>query len=204
MINLLLVADGPRDEHSVPPLLETILGKKIRSEFKPWVRLNSSGGRRGKKGIKGYARKLRYHILQAHDERSQGLVAVIDKDKDSKGKRLKALKEGRNEERRESPPFPTAIGQAIPHGEAWLLDDPVAVREALQLPADASIPNVMKCSYPKDNLDTLKAESSRSSEKITVLLGDIARVVDPDRCQHKKQTGFGAFMKDVVQELGEL
>ena len=54
------------------------------------------------------------------------------------------LREARERDRMERPPFPTAFGEADPHGEAWLLDDPTAIRDALELDPEVEIPTLSK------------------------------------------------------------
>jgi hypothetical protein len=87
MISLLVVADGPRDEATVPHMVEKILGSPIHTQFEPWPHLHGSG--------KGYERKLRFAVLQAWDAKAAGLVAVVDQDKAKHGGRLKALRGAR-------------------------------------------------------------------------------------------------------------
>jgi len=132
------------------------------------------------------------------------MVAVVDWDKDRKGRRLAALREGREQERYRTVDVPVALGQADPHVEAWLLDDPVAVRRALQLPADHQMPNVVKSSYPKDDIDVLRRAGGDSDDTILVALSRIADAVVPQRCEHQKETGLKRFVDDVRHELGPL
>jgi hypothetical protein len=197
MIHLFFVGDGPRDEAAVPRLVERILNVPVRDEFSAWARLHRSGAG------KGYGRKLRYATRQAKDRGADGLVATVDADKATKRTRLGELSDARDEDRASSPPFPTAIGEAVPHLEAWLLDDAEAVRHALQLAHDASIPTVRKTKDPKAKLDDLFALSYRKDE-VLVLLTDIARELVPSRCRHASSTGFKGFADEVQSELGQL
>jgi len=193
MISLFLVGDGPRDSKTVSPLLEHLLGKKVDVIEGHWARLNTP------QGGSGYDRKLRFAIRQAREFGTAGLVAVVDRDKEHD--RLKKLKQGREDDRQTSPPFPTALGEAAPHGEAWLLDDPVAVRTALQLDPDVLIVTVRKTKDPKEEIEALRRQSPRREEGILELLCDIARLVDKARCMHTKETGFHDFAEEVRREF---
>ena len=116
MIKLFFVGDGPRDEAVVPHLVAKILAlDALQSGFSPWASLH--------KKSKGYARKLRFAIRQARDQNALGLVATVDSDESGRSGRLNQLRDGRDEDRQSAPPFPTSLGEAIPHLEAWLLDD---------------------------------------------------------------------------------
>lgn len=197
MIHLLFVGDGERDAVTVPRLVEGILGISIREETRRWARLHRAG--------RGYDRKLKFAFRLVRVAEAEGLVATVDHDEEKKKRaRLRTMQQVREAERREFPPLPTALGQAVPHGEAWLLDDPVAVRQALKLPNDTQIPTVSKTKDPKKALESLLAESKRAGERYLHVWADIAREVDPERCVHSKETGFEAFADDVRDELGAL
>ena len=161
----------------------------------PWVRLQKKGS--------GYARKLRYATRQAKDGAADGLVATVDSDSLGRSRRLQELKNGRDQDRQTAPPFPTAVGEAIPHLEAWLIDDPVATREALQLPAQTPVPTVRQTKNPKAALDELVAQCGRFENVIEALV-QIAGRVEPARCVHAAETGFKSFADDVRQELKPL
>ena len=106
--------------------------------------------------------------------------------------------------RQSTPPFPTALGEAVPNGDAWLLDDPLAICDALQLDRDTAIPVVTKVRDPKPELDGIIAQSSRAGEDLLQVLATIAGLVRPKRCRHASDTGFEAFVKDVIAELSPL
>jgi hypothetical protein len=199
MIKLLCVGDGERDHATVPHLIGTLLQKSIQLETRPWARLSAPRG-----PTRGYARKLAFARLVAEDHGCAGLVAVIDRDKDRDGERLKDLRAGRYAQRRTAPPFPTALGQAIPHGEAWLLDDPIAVRQALQLAPACPVPNVRECRYPKSDLEQLWTQSPLGGRGALEAWELIAKLVQRSRCAHRKETGFEKFAQDVHDELGQL
>ncbi len=197
MMHLLIVGDGDRDSASVPPLVEKMLNVAVRSVFRPWARLHSA------KGGKGYARRLLFAVKQAHDLKVDGLVATVDTDRSPNRKKLRELQDARADQRQSAPPFPTALGEANPHGEAWLLDDPVAVAKVLKLAADR-IPNIRNVQYPKDTLNDLWQTSERADVLILTILTEIAQQLDIQRCQHKKETGLHHFLEDVRQELASL
>ncbi|HOW19816.1 MAG TPA: hypothetical protein PLC79_12340 [Phycisphaerae bacterium] len=194
MIRLLFVVDGERDAVTVPRLVERILTTQVAEETRPWARLHGAP--------KGYRSKLLFAMRQAQDSHSVGLVAVVDADRDHEGRRLRAMREARDEERTRSAVFPTALGEAFPHGEAWLLDDPSAVREALGLPADTAVPTVRHAKNPKKSLEELHATSRRTGDRPVDVWADIARRLDPSRCAHAAETGFSQFAGEVRCEIG--
>jgi hypothetical protein len=196
MISILLVGDGPRDEATVPHLVQTIVSTPIQAEFRRWAHLHGSG--------KGYEKKLRFAVLQAKDAEAVGLVAVVDQDRAKGGQRLKALREARDADRILHSPYPTALGEAIPHGEAWLLDDPYAIRQVLELEEDVPIPTVRRARVPKETLNELFRMSRYRDDDWMILLGEIAQRVDVSRCQHGQDTGFTDFVNDVHRELNPL
>ena len=95
-------------------------------------------------------------MRQAKDAGLAGLVATVDTDTDHSWQKLKDLEEAREQERSKLPPFPTVLAQADPHGEAWLLDDAMAVRLAFGFPGNAHIVNVRQTKDPKEELEALK------------------------------------------------
>ena len=195
MIRLLFVGDGDRDAAMNPPLLKVLTGSEVEPTSRAWARLNVG---------KGYGRRLRFAIRQARDEGLQGVVATVDRDKSSGQDRLRELKAGRATDRETAPPLPTALGCANPHAEAWLLDDPVAVREVLELDADTVIPSARKAKSPKDALTGLITQSRRADASVRQILGEIAQRLDPVHCAHKDETGFAAFAEEIREEIGPL
>ena len=194
MIHLLFVGDGERDAASVPPLVATILGTEVRAETGHWMRARKAG--------RGYDRKLLYYMRLVRDRKAAGLVATVDRDKDKKRGRLRLMQKARERDRGKVPPVPTAVGEAVPHGEAWLLDDPKAVRTGLGLPADADIPNVARTKDPKQAFPELLESSPRAGERPLEVIPDVARHITLDRCNHADRTGFKDFVDDVERELG--
>jgi hypothetical protein len=175
--------------------LPAYLGAKIDPTAIPWPRLHGPG--------RGFDRKLLFAIRKARQDGLQGVVATIDKDKSPGRDRLRDLEAGRTKDREQAAPLPTALGCADPHSEAWLLDDPVAVRETLRLAPDA-IPSARKTGRPKDSLTELHTESPRAAEPIRTILVEIAQALVPRRCQHAKETGFARFEKEVEDEITPL
>jgi hypothetical protein len=196
MIRLLFVGDGERDAATNPHLVTVITGLEVNPSHKAWTDLRLAGG--------GNDRKLLFAIRQARDEGLEGVVAAVDHDKSSGRDRLRVLVDARNKDRETAPGLPTAVGCAIPHAEAWLLDDAVAVRTVLRLDNRAAIPNVRRIDSPKEELGKLHAQSPRADEPIRTMLTEIAQSLVPNRCQHSKETGFEAFANDIEDEIGPL
>jgi len=193
-MELYFVGDGPRDEATVPRIVEHVLGRQFTRVFRPWKNLKLHQG-------SGFGRKLRLAIEQARDAGYDGIIATVDKDKDRRGDRLKNMQQMRATDR--SNPannlLPTALGEANPHLEAWLLDDGQAVKSVLQIPDTDSIPTLPHRD-PKNALGQLIDESPRQ-EGPKELLGEIASAMEPSRCQHSSTTGFTQFVEDVGREF---
>jgi hypothetical protein len=196
MISLLFVGDGERDAATNPHLVGRLVSSPIEPRAIPWPRLNQAG--------RGYDRKLLFALRQARQEGLAGVVATIDQDKSPGRDRLRSMQAARVKDREAAAPLPTALGCAEPHAEAWLLDDPVAVRVALRLDAHAPIQTVRKTKNPKGEIEALHAGGARSAEPIRDVLVDIARNLDPKRCQHAHETGFEHFAKEVKDQIGPL
>lgn len=197
MIRVYFIGDGERDAATVPHLVINILQIEIDPTTTHWPRLHSGGA--------GYPKKLRFAMKQAIDAGADGLVAVVDRDKAEKRSRLGELQSGRQAWRANPtmPPLPAALGEASPHGDVWLLADPVAIRQALDLSDDVEIKSVRKTKEPKATLNELiKGSKYRSETDIKIVLADIARLVDHRRCAHLEETGFGDFVRDVRIEFG--
>jgi hypothetical protein len=191
MIKILFVLDGPRDSITVPRFVENILGVKVEVETTQWAVLRQKGDKRG------YHRQLRFAIVQAQDAQAVALVAVVDRDKAGRQERMKELKSARDIQLI----FPVALGQAEPHGEAWLLDDPVAVKRGLKLPGSLEIPTVKKVNSPKEEIEQLRKGSDLSEAPIMEVLRAIMLHIDHTRFIHPDLTGFEAFEKDVRHHL---
>jgi len=202
MMHLHFVVDGPRDSGSIPRLVEKVVQRQVRESVIRWTKLHISDarGRRARR-TQGYGPKLLLAIRAARDNGADGLVACVDRDTAPRGERLAALRAARTVDRQTNPPYPTALGEANPHAEAWLLDDPPAVRDALALDADVRIPTIRQTNSPKQTLNELIKTSRRRSESPSVLLADIARLIEARRCMHAKETGFRAFVDDLRAEI---
>jgi hypothetical protein len=196
MIRLLFVGDGERDAATNPYLVTVITGAQVDPTTRPWARLHEVG--------RGYDRKLLLAIPQARQDGLDGVVATVDRDTSPGRDRLRDLQAGRTRDREKQVPLPTALGVADPHAEAWLLDDPVAVRTTLRLPPDLHIPSVRQVESPKSEIGRLHRTSPRSDEPIRTLLIEIAQSLSLDRCQHAGETGFTRFAEDVRHEIGPL
>jgi hypothetical protein len=177
---------------TVPHLVQTILGRHFDSKAAAWARLHKGG----------HARQLLFATVQAIDAGADGLIAIVDRDRAPSRSRLQAMKEGRESHRRDNPPFATALGEANPHVDVWLLDDPVAVSSALGIADADHIPNIRRVEHPKTELDRLIGAFGPSSSSKMEILAQIAQKVDPTRCAHSKETGFDALQKEVAFEIG--
>lgn len=193
MTKLLFVGDGERDKAMLPPMVARILGAPVEPEFDSWARLNDGG--------RGYGRRLRYQMIRARDRACSGVVAVVDRDRDRRGNRIRSLCESRDAEKLKVNYTPTAVGEAIPHGEAWLLDDPKAVRTGMQLPTDAEVPRWRERDNCKSILEAIFEACPRCADEPLAVWADIASNIDPVRYQHSRDTGFEAFQADVGTEL---
>ncbi len=193
MIPVLFVGDGARDSAMLPPIVSTILGKTVRPESRNWARLHAAG--------RGYDRKLLFAFAVARADDLVAVVATVDSDKTGRD-RLAEMHAARAKDRAKKPALPTALGCAEPHAEAWLLDDPTAIRTALDLPPAHALPSVRQSNNPKAVLD--EAMSATGTSRYLDLIALIAGALVPTRCGHKKDTGFDAFEQDVTAELGNL
>ncbi len=194
MIEVLFVGDGDRDAIVVPVLVERILGVAIQPQTTHWARLHKSGGR-------GYGRKLKYALTQARDRNVRGVVATLDTDTAKHRARLKELQGGREQDRAANAKISTALGEATPHGEAWVLDDAMAVQAGLRLSPEATIPTTKDSPNPKKTLHGLFKRSPRADEPFKTVLADLARRIDPGRYAYPKETGYRAFATDVRTEF---
>lgn len=172
------IGDGPRDRAMVPPLVESVIGAHEMAGFTAWreIKLNH-----------GYEKKLLYALRRAEVMGMDGVVATVDRDRDPQPRRP-ALVDGR-----EGSSVPAVVGEAVPHGEAWLIDDLEALREVLSLSPEAKAPPGRN---PKAELDALIDAAGRAHERLDVL-GDLARAVRIARCRGATRSGLAAFLDDV-------
>lgn len=206
MRTLTIIGDGERDKVTVPALVRGVVGDDFGCTADCWQDIRLHTGEKKIRGyvLKGYGSKLLYSLQRARSRKLDGVVATIDADKDRHRERLSDMKNAREADRSQRPPLPCAVGEARPHNEAWLLDDPVAVRKGLGLPASAAVPSVANCPSPKTILEALHAASPRADDRPLVVWGDIAARVRPERCGGRERTGFQAFTSDLRAELGRL
>jgi hypothetical protein len=194
-LKLLVVGEGERDRAAVPCLVEGLLGVSLECQFERWPRLHGAG--------RGYAKKLQFAVLQVANRGLQGLVGTVDSDDRHVARHLPKLQQARMTARATGNITPTALGEAIPHLEAWLLDDPVAVRQTLGFEASLEIKSPTKVESPKDELTGLCSRCS-TRQPMTHHLATIAQQISMTRCIHAEQTGFKQFAADVRQELEPL
>ncbi|MDA1162142.1 MAG: hypothetical protein O3B13_03480 [Planctomycetota bacterium] len=190
-MKLLFVADGPRDAASLPGLVRSILEREIQAEFTQWAHLRTGG--------RGYERKLKFAAAQTRSRGLNGLIAVVDQDRDRRNERRKSLTNARQELADSGKFVAIAVGVAIPHVDAWLLDDVAAVRTGLHLPVETVIPSAGKAKYPKDDLDQLIQQSD--FKEVSKALESISAQVQEGRCQNADKTGFRDFATDCRREL---
>jgi hypothetical protein len=196
-MHLYYLADGPREETTIPAIVRSVCPGAITSLFKSWSDITLAKN-------SGYQRKLDFAIRTVLAEGWDGVVATVDCDRDKRGKKLGVLNGAREVHRRDTrvPQVRIAFGEAIPHFEAWLIDDPKAVRTALALHSSTEIPNVRDCVYPKATIDELVRMSPRQHEiPDSTLRGEIAQAIDEKRCNHRDETGFEAFMDELRANL---
>ncbi len=202
MTRISFLLDGERDELAVPNLVTTLIHKEVSvAQTTFWKQGKHLRTRRFHKLGRGYERTLKLVVRQAIDQDCDGVVAVIDRDK-GKDARFAKLRAAREDGRAAQDRIPTAIGEANPHLEVWLLDDPKAVKTALGLHNSHEVPAVTKLDdSPKNTLDAMVRASSRAGEKFALIAGEIASEIDLGRCNHANHTGFADFADDVSAEF---
>lgn len=200
--SILVLGEGPRDRAIVPPLVESLLGRKIESRFEAWGKSHLRWGT-GQRGLNAHGRKLLWAIKVTRADGGVGVIATEDDDK-GREDRLGDLRRARERDRESQDAIPVAIGVPKPHIEAWLLDDEQAVRKGLALEKSHPIPSVSKVPYPKDALTDLFNQSPRAADGRTEMevLPEIAKRVSLERSLQKKQTGLEAFSEDLLREFG--
>ena len=192
---ILVIGDGPRDSIALPKLVQHLMRKQTKWQYEDWHTRSHLFGR-GKGTV--YTKKVKYFTRLAKDRDCVALV-VSDTDRAPYGEKLRQLRTGRDEDRQIHPPFPTAIGEANPHFDVWLLDDAHAVKTVVGCSSSA-VPNIRNCTSPKDILTNLVVESDIESE-LSVVLGLIVDEFDVSRCNHDNETGLEEFAEEVRIEL---
>ena len=199
MIRVLIVGDGDRDAAVLPHLVSRLLGVEVEPEHRAWRSIRIHRLFRGR----GFDRKLRFVVREAH-EAKRAVVAVVDQDRAKPRERLRALQEAREQDRAIGVRVATALGEARPHGESWLLDDEAAVRTGLHLPTEVKIPSTGAVKSPKDALQRLIDRSIAMGEPGRTVLAcfeAVARCVDLTRCIRRDETGFSEVVDDLKTEF---
>ena len=137
MTHIRFVVDGARDERVMTSLVKAVIDRDFESSHTNWRSIMPLQFGR----TSTLTRKLQLARRSAIDSGADALVATVDTDKSKRGMRLAELDAGRADVGL----VPTAIGEATPHAEAWLIDDPRAVRDSLGLPTETEIPAPTKC-----------------------------------------------------------
>ena len=201
MKRLLCVGDGPRDERPLPALLENLLGGPLDCTYEDWHDLRRRPRRRGRLGEgSGFGRKVERALLRVRRDGFDGLVAVLDRDTAPAGDRLAQARRGLDHDRSkpERVPVPTALGEAAPHFEAWLLDDGEAVKLVLNVEAGEAVPHPGNCANPKETLERLIADRGLDRDPTKTA---VARQLRPDCCRRASTTGFQAFLAELAAEF---
>lgn len=195
MTRLLIVADGPRDQATLPSLVGTIVGKAITPEFLPWRRLRVHSPGKGNRS----GRKLKFAVRKAKVENLEGVVAVVDRDHEED--RLKDLTDARTEDRNIGVDFPTAVGCAVPHSEKWYVSDRAALAVCFPHGTEDEFAALQRSKKPKDDLDALFATHDVvKMEGLRILASNL----QVNRCAHRNDSGLSDFEADVSVELGPL
>ncbi len=150
----------------------------------------------------GYAGKVLAAMTEADIEGFDGLIFVMDRDRDTD--RLSELRSGLQAAREAEIPIPTALGLCIETVEAWLLADPAAVAEVLEVPKDQIPPNPEKLDgkessgqHPKDIIALLIEKSPKEDLDLGQVYGDIAESADLDTVAKACPKGFAAYQKEL-------
>lgn len=153
----------------------------------------------------GYAGKIRAAMTQADIEAFDGLVFVMDRD--CVPERLSELRSGIQAGREAGVPIPTVLGLCVETVEAWLLGDPAAVAEILEIPKDQIPLNPESFAgkensgqHPKDVMTVLMDQSPKRAPDPTQVYGDIASVADLETVAKACPKGFAPFRK-ALEEL---
>lgn len=189
-----LVGDGPRDQYALERLVASILEIPIQATFKSWKEIRLNRYNWGTGSI--LKKRLIFALHTAADENLGSLVAVVDTDKKNPLEQLRELRAAREQCQRKGLYLPTALGEANPHFDIWLLDDRKAIVEAWKV-EDSEIPDCTKSECPKEELDRLFESSQIGINDIAQALSLIAENVVISRCIHAEQTGFADFVGEI-------
>ncbi len=183
------VADGERDHRMLPPLVATVVGAHREGGFTAWKDVQLQGGAFGTSRTSGYGRKLRLVLMRAEGNGCD-LVAMVDRDRS--GGRLEELSAARDAA---GGRVACAVGEAVPHGEAWLVDDLEPLRRVLGLDAQAPRPDLRD---PKSAFDGLVTEAG--VDRLDAFAA-VAAAVEPGRCLRARETGFADFVADLREQF---
>jgi hypothetical protein len=123
-------------------------------------------------GKGGLTRKVQFAKLQAFNNRSAGMVFVVDTEGDDPGKHLDKLRAGRDAKMHD---YPAAVGVAHPCIEAWLLAVPGAIAKAMGLPQVPILP---------EHPELLSAPQHDRKNNPKTVLADCAGVTSPVATKH--------------------
>lgn len=194
MKSVLFVGEGATEQQCLPALLawaapSATVGEK--SAFKAWADIPARSGKGGPLG-----KKLQLALQLARHAGHDAVVASIDTDDRKRGERLTELDTARR-----PIDVPSAIGEATPHFEAWILGDSKAVRDALALPSESQIPAPTRCD-PKTALADLCRRSSTEFRTSPDAMVAVIRRMDLRRCTHARETGLADFNAELTRVFG--
>jgi hypothetical protein len=187
----------------VPILVHALCGNPpamlVKRYAVPFLQQKGSG--------KGLWQKVRFARRQAHYNRSDAAVFVVDSEGDLPG-RTKDLTQGRDAG---PASFPMAVGVAHPCIEAWLLADAEAIRGGLGLgaapdvpakPEELPAPRLDRNNNPKTALRKAAGLNSNLAademDRIAAAMDDVALVCE--RCP----LGFAPFAGEVERHIRSL
>lgn len=148
--------------------------------------------------------KVRFAKRQAFNNRSAGLVVVVDTEGKHPGQ-LEELQRGRDSELEE---FPTAVGVAHPCMEVWLLCDASAISRAMKPQQTLALPQEPE-SLPapcKDRARNPKTVLCQCSGKKSLLSSsEMSRIAqnlrDLDLIRRQCPASFEPFAQEVVERI---
>jgi hypothetical protein len=179
-VKVLFISDGPRDVAALPAIVCGVLRAPAAAiepsdHSRPWSKVKGHG--------KGYCRRMQAMIALARANRIPARVCTVDCDNAARRKRLGDLHLARDNDRNRNSPLPAALGEARPHLEAWLIDDPDALRQALPSCRGTDMPSFSKIPKPKEWLNTLLDEDGcEDGPSRTAKIVEIANRLDHSRC----------------------
>lgn len=164
-------------------------GKELEFERQPVMHL----GARRRHG--GFKEKLKLAFAELAHKDCEGLVFVVDRDREEKrGERLRKARDEVSEGK------PSAVGVAIRTLEAWLLADETAFKKAFQADTPSTTKDPESIKEPKKELQgRLDAVGHSQYSEAYVALARHSRLeVLEQRCPE----GFGRFADEVRELVG--